>query len=371
MKNINSHSHYFILAVISLCYLLTGCRQDNPSPIMIESPTLHMETSNPTASRTQPHLVLTNTPAQDITPEAQTNFVTPTATPTADQTPTPTQTLIPLDEISIPTPFGTMIRPVDGMVMVYVPAGEFLMGSSQAQLDTAYFLCDREVVNSDCPPGRFADEAPQHSVALDAFWIDQTEVTVVQYQSCIDAGVCPPWDCYNPESEIGLPDYPIGCVRWLQADQYCRWVEARLPTEAEWEYAARGPESSVYPWGNTFDVRRTNFCDLNCYNRWRDPSYDDGYNSVAPVGTFPTGASWCGALDMAGNAAELVADWYNEDYYAVSPTLNPAGPETGSLVVFKGGASNHGASYLRSAWRATIPPDSYYGIVGFRCAKDE
>jgi formylglycine-generating enzyme required for sulfatase activity len=143
-----------------------------------------------------------------------------------------------------------------------------------------------------------------------------------------------------------------------------------LPTEAEWEYAARGPEGNVYPWGDAFDPTKLNYCELSCYNMWRDTSYEDGYDGLAPVGSFETGASWCGALDMAGNAAEWVADWYAEDYYANSPALNPQGPDSGTERVFRGGASNHVASYVRSAWRASQPPTyDIYGNVGFRCAQ--
>jgi formylglycine-generating enzyme required for sulfatase activity len=267
-------------------------------------------------------------------------------------------------------PFDSRVREADGMVMVFVPAGNFMMGSSDEDLAIAYGLCDQEMVNSDCPPGRFEDERPQHRVSLDAFWIDQTEVTNSQYRQCIDAGACEAWDCYPPGGEMGGSKEPVYCVSWHQAQLYCDWAGVRLPTEAEWEYAARGPESRVYPWGNEFDGERLNFCDLNCYNEVRDPSCDDGYDLRAPVGSFLSGASWCGALDMAGNVAELVADWYAPDAYARFPGHDPQGPDSGTMVVFKGGASNHGASYVRSAWRSSLPPDGYYGLIGFRCATD-
>jgi len=272
-----------------------------------------------------------------------------------------------IPEAAIPEPIDTWIRPMDGMVMVFVPAGSFQMGSSEQELAFAYDLCDQEVIDSDCPPGRFDDEAPQHTVSLDAFWIDQTEVTNDRYRQCIEAGACEPWDCYPPGGKMGGAKYPVYCVNWIQANKYCEWAGGRLPTEAEWEYAARGPTSNIYPWGNTFDGNLLNFCDINCYNRWRNSDYDDGYNARAPVGTYIGGTSWCGALDMAGNVAELVADWYASDYYTLSPSHNPTGPDRGTLVVFKGGATNHVASYVRSAWRSSMPPDGYYGEVGFRC----
>jgi formylglycine-generating enzyme required for sulfatase activity len=254
-----------------------------------------------------------------------------------------------LPAATIPTPIDAWIRPMDGMVMVFVPAGSFQMGSSEQELEMAYALCEGDIVASRCPPGRFDDETPQHTVTLDAFWIDQTEVTNAQYQQCIDAGGCEAWDCYPPGGEMGGGNYPTYCISWYQAKKYCAWAGERLPTEAEWEYVARGPTNQIYPWGNEFDGNRLNSCDINCYNRWRDPSYDDGYNTRALVGTYINGTSWCSALDLAGNVAEWVADWYDPDYYSFFPSHNPPGHDTGTMVVFKGGACNHVAGYVRSA----------------------
>ena len=251
--------------------------------------------------------------------------------------------------------------------MVYVPGGAFLMGSTEAQIADALALCDPYMEGGKCPDALFGDELPQHPVTLDGFWIDQTEVTNAQYRLCLEAGVCEDTPCLStPDSNA--PDQPAGCMTWASADSYCRWVGARLPTEAEWEYAARGPQSLIFPWGDEFDPNRLNYCDRNCYSPWRDTAHDDGYNLAAPVGAFSSGASWCGALDMAGNVLEWVADWYDPAYYDASPGRNPQGPETGTEHVIRGGASNQNPSYQRAAWRSSLMLSGWYGLLGFRCA---
>ena len=251
--------------------------------------------------------------------------------------------------------------------MVFVPGGTFQMGSTQEQVADALELCAPYVEGGECPDVLFNGEMPQHAVTLDGFWIDRTEVTNAQYRLCLEAGVCGDTPCLStPDSNA--PEQPAGCMTWADADSYCRWVGARLPTEAEWEHAARGPESLIFPWGNSFDPARLNYCDLNCYSPWRDTAHDDGYNLAAPVGAFSSGASWCGALDMAGNVLEWVADWYDPMYYGESPVDSPQGPETGSEHVIRGGASNQNPSYQRAAWRSSLMLSGWYGLLGFRCA---
>ena len=138
---------------------------------------------------------------------------------------------------------------------------------------------------------------------------------------------------YRPKG--GYADHPVIKVSWYGANAYCQWVEARLPTEAEWEYTARGEQRYIYPWGDTFDGARLNFCDVNCAYDHRETVYDDGYEMTAPVGSYRSGAIWCDALDMAGNVWEWVADWY-EDYPSAVQT-NPVGPATGDYKVQRAG----------------------------------
>jgi formylglycine-generating enzyme required for sulfatase activity len=278
----------------------------------------------------------------------------------------------------------TWTRPADEMVMVYVPAGAFEMGSTEAQFQETVEQCvDAGNERDDCE-GWFGDEKPAHTVSLDGFWIDKHEVTNAQFAAFLneegnqeEGGVT--WleldsdHCLIEESggefqpKSGYADHPVVDVSWYGAKAYAEWVGGRLPTEAEWEYAARGPEGQIYPWGNEFDGTRLNFCDVNCAFDLRATGYDDGYEETAPVGSFPDGASWCGALDMAGNVWEWVADWYDGDYYARSPSENPGGPEEGDRRVVRGGAFLTIENGVRCAARLDGTHPRYrYGDFGFR-----
>lgn len=261
----------------------------------------------------------------------------------------------------------TWTRPSDDMVMVAVPGGTFPMGSSQEEIDAALEMCQRNSGSGKCLRGWFENESPQHMVTVDTYWIDRTEVTKAQYRRCVESGHCDAVDCesdFDPKRD----DQPVACVDWSHAQGYCEWAGARLPTEAEWEYAARGPEGKLFPWGDSFDPARLNYCDANCTYEWRDAGHDDGYNRTAPVGSYESGASWCGALDMAGNIWEWVQDWWAEDYYARSPAANPQGPETGTLRVARG-ASWFDEPYKDVSFRAPLTPSSYrMHWVGIRCA---
>ncbi|MGD1996560.1 MAG: SUMF1/EgtB/PvdO family nonheme iron enzyme [Anaerolineae bacterium] len=242
----------------------------------------------------------------------------------------------------------TQERSSDGAVMVYVPAGEFEMGSTEGR----------------------DDEQPVHTVTLDSFWIDRTEVTNGQYALCVEAGACElptgrPLDYGDSDYE----DYPVTWVNWRRAQAYCEWAGARLPTEAEWEYAARGPEGRQYPWGDEFDATRLNYCDASCGENWADDSSDDGYADKAPVASYPDGASWVGTLDMTGNAWEWVADWYGD--YPSGQEVNPTGPPSGEYRVVRGGSWRDLRSFVRSTTRARGNP-TFVGVyvIGFRCAAD-
>jgi formylglycine-generating enzyme required for sulfatase activity len=255
--------------------------------------------------------------------------------------------------------------------MVYVPAGEFIMGSTEAEVDSALSLCN-EYAGGACPRRLFEDEPPQHTVYLDAFYIDKTEVTNAQYRECVETGACDAPSDTTYYDDANYAQHPVVVVSWNDADAYCRWAGKRLPTEAEWEKAARGTDGWVYPWGNTFDGSKVNFCDKNCPEDvfWKDASVDDGYIYTAPVGSYPAGASPYGALNMAGNVKEWVADWYDPGYYSQSPARNPSGPDSGEERVTRGGSWYDTPAPVRSVFRGGFYPDEIYSYVGFRCARD-
>lgn len=250
----------------------------------------------------------------------------------------------------------------DGMAVLFVPAGEFRMGRA----------------------GGAASEAPAHAVVLAGFWIDRTEVTNAQYALFLDAvgnqaegGA--PWlrvehsPCrieqvdgrFLPEAEYA--DHPVTEVTWYGAAAYCAWAGGRLPTEAEWEYALRGPDGMLYPWGDEFDGSRLNYCDAACGYGWADASVDDGFSGTAPVGSFSAGASWVGALDLAGNASEWVADWYGD--YPSRRQRNPTGPASGDHKVARGGGWFSIPDWVSGTYRLDLAPVDAGGDLGFRCAQ--
>jgi formylglycine-generating enzyme required for sulfatase activity len=274
---------------------------------------------------------------------------TPTSTSTPTHTPTPTPTRTPT-----PTPYPTEITDAKGVPMRLVPAGEFTMGSE----------------NGD------NDERPVHTVYLDAFYMDKYEVTNARYAACVAAGACTPphkMSSSTRSSYYGSPqyaDYPVINVDWYQAQAYCEWRGARLPTEAEWEKAARGTDGRVYPWGNAFDGTKLNFCDVNCPFDWANRSVNDGYEDTAPVGSYESGRSPYGIYDLAGNVWEWVADWYDANYYAVSPSRNPLGPSSGSHRALRGGSWYHNNEDLvRASNRHWDAPDDWDDGIGFRCSR--
>lgn len=277
--------------------------------------------------------------------------------------------------VAAPKLGDTKTRAADAAVMNFVPAGQFMMGSSPQEVDLAVELCNRFVAN--CQPEWFQDEMPAHAVALAAFWIDRTEVTNGQYTRCVAAGGCnPPKSAASATrpsyyGNTAFTDYPVIDITSQDAAAYCTWAGAGLPTEGQWEYAARGPDARRYPWGNDFDGSRLNYCDANCTEPWNDAGFNDARNDTAPVGSYPTGASWCGALDMAGNVWEYVADWYAP--YAAASQSNPTGPPTGTVRMVRGGSWDHEPCDARSAYRTWFDPADISGeweiTPGFRCAQ--
>lgn len=243
---------------------------------------------------------------------------------------------------------STMVSEKDGMALVYVPAGEFLMGSADDDSDA----------NSD--------EKPQHRVTLGAYWIDRTEVTQDQYRKCVAAGACEASWC----SDAGPGNAPVVCLSWQDAANYCTWAERRLPSEAEWEKATRGNDGRKYPWGNQGVAGDLlNFCDSNCDYEWKDSAVNDGSIESAPVGSYPAGASLYGALDMAGNVWEWTADWYSESYYSGAPAQNPKGPDSGQFRVLRSGSWSDVQQNNRVASRLKYLPGEGDDNLGFRCVR--
>ena len=279
----------------------------------------------------------TGEPAVDVpAPAEEAAAVEPSATATLAPTRTVRPTATQDPDVPQPDPAlsSRWLRPADGMTMVYVPGGTFAMGSEDGD----------------------SDERPVHDVTLDGFWIDRTEVTNGQYEKCVADGACDRSETAN-DPDFNGKDYPVVGVSWYDAKAYCEWAGGRLPTEAEWEYAARGPDGTAYPWGN-FGARCTRAQLWQC----------DG--QTIPVGSLRAGESWVGAQDMAGNVWEWVNDWYSDDYYRNSPERNPQGPSSGGSKVLRGGSWNYNVQSVRSAYRFNNVPTDSLNYVGFRCTQE-
>ena len=274
----------------------------------------------------------------------------------------------------------TQVSDVDRMVGFFVPAGDFLMGSTDK--------------DQNAKP----DEKPQRKVYVDAFWIDRTEVTSGMFEKFVNEtgyetdaekrGYGLAVDAQGqwleiesaywqyPQGKFGrqaAPNYPVVHVSWHDAQAYCEWVGGRLPTEAEWEKAARGTEGQIFPWGeHGLEDFLLNFADRNLNVEYRNKQINDGYRLISPVGRYPTGASPYGALDMAGNVWEWVSDWYSPTYYRdPSSTVNPAGPSSGDLRVLRGGSWNNKVEDVRTVNRGKYDPSGSTDYDGFRCVRPD
>ena len=304
-------------------------------------------TSAPTFTSPSPPTALptsTATAAPTFTPTA-TATATSTATATASPTDKPTATASPTAK-STATIAATATAASsggapptvaeagalwnnerDGAAYRFVPAGVFAMGS-------------------EVEP----DESPIHDVNLDAFWVMETEVTNAFYAECVAADACTP-PSTDAWKDPALANHPVANITWAQAVAYAEWSGGRLPTEAEWEKAARGTDQRDFPWPN---------------NEPGDHGININTATTVDVGTFPESASPFGALDMAGNVEEWVADWYSPTYYAESPAENPTGPASGIFRVVRGGSFRSNQVATRTTKRDGAIPNSTYESVGFR-----
>ena len=287
-----------------------------PSPTIINAAIpLFTQTTVPTSAITAVAL-----PTATVAAPAAVKVVTPTMATVIVDTPT-----------KAPGIGSSRISDKDGMKLMYVPAGKFQMGSKDFS------------------------EAQPHTVNLDAFWIDQTDVTNAMYAKCVSAGSCKS-STSSSDSKFNGNQQPVVGVDWSQADAYCKWAGRSLPTEAQWEKAARGTDGRTYPWGNQLP-------DKSLLN------YNSNLGKTTDVGSYPSGASPYGALDMAGNVWQWVADWYDPNYYQNSPQNNPTGPSSGKYRSLHGGSwDDNNVYYSFSAYRYFYNPSYLSDYFGFRCA---
>ena len=281
---------------------------------------------------------------------------TPTRVPSTS-TPEPSPTSVP--PTATPTAGDTRVDPF-GIEQVWVPPGTFLMGTADS-------------TGLEPPPWAAAEinsEQPQHQVTLtQGYWIDKFEVTNAAFAAFVDAGAYQNqdlwseagWDWLSKQDVDRLPltcrssvqpDHPRACITWYEAEAYSKWRGGRLPTEAEWEFAARGPDSTIYPWGNEWDESKANVV---------------GIDGLVDAGSYPAGVSWVGAFEMSGNAMEWVQDWLDSDYYEGGDMVDPQGPETGVRKVEKGGWWGSDPFVARAAYRHFEDPPTYQDHhIGFR-----
>jgi len=280
------------------------------------------------------NLPLTPPPADTIT--SLPSSTSQNAKETAQMTPTLEQTEVV--ENIVPES-GSVLTWMDYSNFVFIPGGEFIMGKDSA-----------------AP----TDYAPAHNITLDNFWFQQAEVTNQQYAQCVSDGKCS-LPIQEPKTSYWYEDvydgnHPVVGVTWFQANEYCSYIHSRLPTEAEWEAAARGPDAKIFPWGG--DKPNCNYLNFNGCLEPAKP-YD--------IRSFSFGASDFGAMDMAGNVFEWVGDWYAKEYYLSSTSLNPTGPLDGWKKVYRGGSYKSSVEEIGSFLRFATEPENQAPDLGFRC----
>ena len=262
--------------------------------------------------------------------------------------PVPAVIVVPV-KIDPGSPPDMLVNHMDGAEMLHIPAGEFTMGSTAAEIDA---IIARQ---SRAKTAQFEGEQPQHRVNLDGFYIYKHPVTVAQYRGyCESTGQEFPREASWPWED----SHPMMNVSWHDASAYAEWAGVSLPTEAQWEKAARGTEGLAYPWGNMWDPTKC------CNGVGKGRIYQ-----TAPVGAHPAGASSYGVQDMAGNVCEWCLDWYFVFYYQTTPARNPPGPAHALQRVIRGGSWHELEEYtLRCAYRGISDPTQKVSYIGFRCA---
>ena len=256
-------------------------------------------------------------------------------------------------------------RPLSLSDVVFIDGGWFWRGSTDRDVAYATSLCEREwgdrgreLCRGDIVASLLAAETPRRRIWVSAYRIDRTEVTHERWRRCVAAGRCPPART-DGHPRLSSPQMPVTGVDFFEAERYCAFVGGRLPTEAEWERAARGSGRRRFPWGMLFNDRLAN------HRRALD-----GFRYLAPVGSFPAAASPHGLLDMAGNVWEWTADRFAIDSYATGPAVDPTGPPSGGQRVTRGGSWRSSADLLRVTMRRPWPAGSAAPDLGFRCAYD-
>ena len=361
--------------IVIITFLFVSCQPSDQTSSSMPTNPVNVKVGTATSSPTipaSPSPTLTKTATHTITPLVPTEKPpTHTARPTQTQMPTQETGVEPLpialessssasDCLAAGVPetactgvssndeWVPVIREFGGIPMVLVPAGCYTMGSTNEQIE--------EYLTLKNLPGLYEDEQPAHKQCIQApFWMDMYEVTNGFYGS---------YGFFRDN------DQPRESVTWFEANNYCQTRGGLLPTEVEWEYAARGPDNLLYPWGNTFDGNRLNFCDFKCQDPGSDPSYDDGYLETAPVGSYPDGASWVGALDMAGNVWEWISTIrYPYPYSPEDGREVSAEQDSKSMRMVRGGGRLDPSYVVRSANRNERMPTTFDTRFGIRCAR--
>jgi sulfatase modifying factor 1 len=279
---------------------------------------------------------------------------------------------------AVPTGGSSVVkRPLEAMVPIR--GGQFTMGASVELQSAALELCREEIGARNrvaCVRDVVDSEGPQRKVFVSPYAIDRVEVTVASWRACVQAGACSPAPLAVADERFLKPNLPITSVTWGEAAAYCGWRGARLPTEAEWERAARGTDGRVWPWGNVLKP--------NAFNHGRfagpddagsdfvaliRPDASDGATFLSPVGAHPDGASPEGIYDMAGNVMEWTADYYRPESPQSSSVVNPHGPDAGAMRSLRGGSWRQPPFFARTSYREAAAPDTRSTEVGFRCVR--